>query len=251
MAEQIEQLMRQVKLGGMAKGWRSVPYENTEQYVTDLLTLELQEREANRINRMVKTAGFRVMKTLDDFVWNSAIELPGGLTQEYMTDLHFLAPKENLIFMGSVGTGKTHLANLTSWSLREGGSTITQQLAKNLYFTQEKSFIRKIAEMFMAFRLENAYTKDEILELYVNSIYFGDGYYCIYDASQGYFGKAPIDMTDYECTLLAGIPNAPSIYSLTANPELAEQRQEYVVQKMIQYGYISESEAQTILQEQS
>ena len=104
MAEQIEQLMRQVKLGGMAKGWRSVPYENTEQYVTDLLTLELQERETNRINRMVKTAGFRVMKTLDDF------ELPGGLTQEYMTDLHFLAPKENLIFMGSVGTGKTHLA---------------------------------------------------------------------------------------------------------------------------------------------
>lgn len=65
MAEQIEQLMRQVKLGGMAKGWRSVPYENTEQYVTDLLTLELQERETNRINRMVKTAGFRVMKTLD------------------------------------------------------------------------------------------------------------------------------------------------------------------------------------------
>ena len=135
--------------------------------------------------------------------------------------------------------------------LREGGSTITQQLAKNLYFTQEKSFIRKIAEMFMAFHLENTYTKDEILELYVNSIYFGDGYYCIYDASQGYFGKAPIDMTDYECTLLAGIPNAPSIYSLTANPELAEHRQEYVVQKMIQYGYISESEAQTILQEQS
>ena len=80
MAEQIEQLMRQVKLGGMAKGWRGGPYENTEQYVTDLLTLELQEREANRINRMVKTAGFRVMKTLDDFVWNSAIELPGGLT---------------------------------------------------------------------------------------------------------------------------------------------------------------------------
>lgn len=110
MAEQIEQLMRQVKLGGMAKGWRSVPYENTEQYVTDLLTLELQEREANRINRMVKTAGFRVMKTLDDFVWNSAIELPGSLTQEYMTGLHFLALKENLIFMGSVGTGKTHLA---------------------------------------------------------------------------------------------------------------------------------------------
>ena len=61
------------------------------------------------INRMVKTAGFRVLKTLDEFVWNSAIELPSGLTQEYMTDLHFLTPKENLIFMGTVGTGKTHL----------------------------------------------------------------------------------------------------------------------------------------------
>ena len=94
----------------MAKGWRSVQYENTEQYVTELLKLELQEREANRINRMVKTAGFRVLKTLDEFVWNSAIELPSGLTQEYMTDLHFLTPKENLIFMGTVGTGKTHLA---------------------------------------------------------------------------------------------------------------------------------------------
>lgn len=110
MSEQIEQMMRQVKLGGMAKGWRSVPFSSPEQYVTDLLKLELQEREANRINRMVKTAGFRVMKTLDEFVWNTAIELPHGLTQEYMEELHFLAPKENLIFMGAVGTGKTHLA---------------------------------------------------------------------------------------------------------------------------------------------
>ena len=132
-----------------------------------------------------------------------------------------------------------------------GFRTFVLQGGEDLYFTQEKSFIRKIAEMFMAFRLENTYTKDEILELYVNSIYFGDGYYCIYDASQGYFGKAPIDMTDYECTLLAGIPNAPSVYSLTANPELAEQRQEYVVQRMVQYGYISEDEAQSILQDQS
>ena len=76
-----------------------------------------------------------------------------------------------------IAIGRAAWNNLTSWSLREGGSTITQQLAKNMYFTQEKSFIRKIAEMFMAFRLESSYTKDEILELYLNSIYFGDGYY--------------------------------------------------------------------------
>lgn len=110
MSEQIELMMRQVKLGGMAKEWRSVQFENPEQYVTDLLKLELKERETNRINRMVKTAGFRVLKTLDDFIWNSGIELPSGLTRKYMEELQFLVPKENLIFMGAVGTGKTHLA---------------------------------------------------------------------------------------------------------------------------------------------
>ena len=110
MAEQIEQYMRTLKLGGMAKDWRSVRYADTEQYVTDLLRLELHEREVNRINRMVKTACFRVLKTLDDFVWNPGIDLPNGLTQAYMENLGFLDPKENLIFMGTVGTGKTHLA---------------------------------------------------------------------------------------------------------------------------------------------
>ena len=76
----------------------------------ELLELELREREVNRINRMVKTAGFQVIKTLEDFVWNRNIELPSGLTQEYMVELDFLKGKENLIFLGSVGTGKTHLA---------------------------------------------------------------------------------------------------------------------------------------------
>lgn len=107
---QIEQNMRTLKLGGMAKEWRSVQFENKEQYVADLLRLELREREANRINRMVKTAGFRVLKTLDDFIWSPNISMPAGLTREYMESLQFLTPKENLIFMGSVGTGKTHLA---------------------------------------------------------------------------------------------------------------------------------------------
>lgn len=140
--------------------------------------------------------------------------------------------------------------NLTSWSLQEGGSTITQQLAKNLYFTQEKSFIRKIAEMFMAFNLERAYEKGEILELYVNSIYFGNGYYCVRNASLGYFGKEPISMSDYECTLLAGIPNAPSVYFLAANPELAQQRQQFVIRQMVRYGYISETEGESIIDQQ-
>lgn len=110
MRESIEQSMRILKLGGMAKGWRNISYQDQEQYVRELLELELREREVNRINRMVKTAGFQVMKTLEDFVWNKNIELPNGLTQIYMEELRFLEPKENLIFLGSVGTGKTHLA---------------------------------------------------------------------------------------------------------------------------------------------
>lgn len=111
MTEQIEQYMRTLKLGGLAKEWRSISYcDDPEQCVKELLELELREREVNRINRMVKTAGFQVIKTLEDFVWNRNIELPSGLTQEYMVELDFLKGKENLIFLGSVGTGKTHLA---------------------------------------------------------------------------------------------------------------------------------------------
>lgn len=147
--------------------------------------------------------------------------------------------------------GRAVWNNVTSMSLKEGGSTITQQLAKNLYFTQEKSFIRKIAEVFMAFNLERHYSKDRILELYVNSIYFGDGYYCVRSASLGYFGKEPRDMTDYECTLLAGIPNAPSVYSLTRNPDLARQRQKYVIRQMVEAGYLTEDEGQALAQSSS
>lgn len=134
MAEQIELMMRQVKLGGMAKGWRSVQYENTEQYVTELLKLELQEREANRINRMVKTAGFRVLKTLDEFVWNSAIELPSGLTQEYMTDLHFLTPKENLIFIKPRAE-----QSLLCFTIRECAGTTKSSQRKTLISSAEQT----------------------------------------------------------------------------------------------------------------
>ena len=92
----IEQMMRTLKLGGLAKEWKSVEYHDTEQYVTELLKIELHEREVNRINRMVKIAGFHVIKTLDDFEWRPEMELPAGLTREYMEDLSFLPAKENL-----------------------------------------------------------------------------------------------------------------------------------------------------------
>jgi DNA replication protein DnaC len=120
----IEQNMRTLKLGGLAKEWRTVEYRDNEQYVSELLDIELHEREVNRINRMIKTAGFNVLKTLDDYSWRSGIELPAGLTREYMVDLDFIDAKENLIFMGAVGTGKTHLATAIALKACQDGRKV-------------------------------------------------------------------------------------------------------------------------------
>lgn len=147
-----------------------------------------------------------------------------------------------------IAIGRAIINDIKAFSFVEGGSTITQQIAKNLYFTQEKKITRKVAEVFMASKIEKNYEKDEILEIYINTIYFGNGYYNIKDAAMGYFGKLPKDLTDSECIMLAGIPNAPSVYSLKANPELAKQRQKQVVAKMIKYGALTEDEAKQILE---
>lgn len=149
-----------------------------------------------------------------------------------------------------IAIGRAFVNDIKAMSFVEGGSTITQQLSKNIYFTQEKQITRKIAEVFMAFEIEKNYSKEEILELYLNTSYFGDGYYTVKEASLGYFGKEPNKMTDSESIMLAGIPNAPSVYSPTKNPELAKERQKQVVEKMIKYGYLAESEAIEILNEE-
>ena len=146
-----------------------------------------------------------------------------------------------------ISIGRAIITDIKEMSLAEGGSTITQQVAKNNLFTQEKKATRKIAEMFAARDIEKMCSKNEIFELYVNTSYFGDGYYCVKDAAEGYFDKAPKDMDLYECTLLAGIPNAPSVYAPTKNPELAKQRQAQVLKKMIDNGYLTESEAKDII----
>ena len=149
-----------------------------------------------------------------------------------------------------IAIGRATINDIKAMSFVEGGSTITQQLSKNIYFTQEKKITRKIAEVFMAFEIEKNCDKDEILELYLNTSYFGDGYDTPKEACKGYFNKELNEMTDYECILLAGIPNAPSVYAPTKNPELAKQRQKQVMKKMIEYGYLTEEEADNILKEQ-
>ena len=131
-----------------------------------------------------------------------------------------------------IGIARAIYVNIRDKELHEGGSTITQQLAKNIYFMENRNLIRKIAEAFVTLDIEKNYSKSDILELYSNNIYFGHGYYCIYDAAMGYFEVEPADMDEYQCTMLAGIPNAPSVYDPTKNPDLAEQRRQIVLRRM-------------------
>ncbi len=143
--------------------------------------------------------------------------------------------------------GRALWNDLRTFSLAEGGSTITQQLAKNEYFTQEKRFERKFAEIFTALAIEDACTKEEIFELYVNTIYFGSGYTGIYEASMGYFGKEPSELTDKEAVMLAGLPNAPSAYSPDVNPDLAWQRMRQVLRCMTEQGLVTQDDADRLL----
>lgn len=145
-----------------------------------------------------------------------------------------------------IGIARAFYTNIRDGEFDEGGSTITQQVAKNVIFNQDKTLVRKLGEIFAAYDLERNYSKDEILALYVNSSYFGDGYYCIYDASHGYYQKDPKDLTLEEASMLAGVPNAPSVYAPTVNPDLAKKRQRHVLNRMVEYGYISQEEADSI-----
>lgn len=145
--------------------------------------------------------------------------------------------------------GRAVLHDIQKMSFAEGGSTITQQLMKNEYFTQEKRLERKIAEMFAAWEIEKEYSKKDIFELYANTIYFGSGYYGIYDAAQGYYGKEPSELTDYEAIMLAGLPNAPSVYSPDTNPELARKRMAQVLARMEDCNVITQEDAEQLLSE--
>lgn len=149
-----------------------------------------------------------------------------------------------------IAIGRSALTDIKERSFVQGGSTITQQLAKNMLFTQEKKLERKAAEVFAALELESDYTKEEIFELYVNTSYFGKGYYGVGEASAGYFRKSPSELSEYECAVLAGIPNAPSIYSPEVNNELAVQRTEIVLDSILRNKIITWEEVERIKTEE-
>lgn len=142
------------------------------------------------------------------------------------------------------GILRATLVNLQSGELQEGGSTITQQLVKNLFLTHERTWSRKAEEVVLALDMELRYSKEEILELYLNTIYFGSGAQGVSPASQVYFGKKPAELSLAESALLAGLPNAPSAYSPYTDFTAAKQRQAVVLAAMVRYGYLGPGIAQ-------
>ena len=142
------------------------------------------------------------------------------------------------------GIARATVVNVEAGQIEEGASTITQQLVKNLFLSQEQSFTRKLEEIVLAINLERNFSKDEILELYLNTIYFGSNFYGVYEAAEGYFGKEPRDLTLAESAMLAGLPQAPSLYSPYVDFLAAKNRQLLVINAMVKANVLTNREAE-------
>lgn len=142
-----------------------------------------------------------------------------------------------------IGLARAVVSNLRAGSLVEGGSTLTQQLAKNMFLTQERTFTRKIKELFLAIILERKFSKQEILQAYLNQVYFGEGAYGVETGAQVYFGKHASELTLAESALLAGLPRGPSYYSPYIDNKAALERRRTVLTGMVNEGYITQSQA--------
>ena len=167
--------------------------------------------------------------------------------------LAFLAAEDARFYQhGAIdikGIIRALIADIKAGSFVQGGSTITQQVAKNMFLTPEKTISRKIKEMILAMKLERVLSKDKILELYLNQIYFGFGSYGVAAAAETYFGKKLNQLTLAECALLAAIPKAPGKYSPFINIEAAYKRRNWVLKRMLEEGFITKKEYETAIRE--
>lgn len=142
----------------------------------------------------------------------------------------------------AVGIGRAVITNLTRGSVQQGASTITQQLARVVFLTQDRTLLRKLKEAALAFKLERQLSKKQILEQYLNYVYLGSSAYGVADASWVYFSKSPNQLTLPEAALIAGLPPAPSVYSPLVNPQLALERRAVVLRRMREAGFIDDAQ---------
>jgi len=142
-----------------------------------------------------------------------------------------------------LGIIRAFFKNIEAGTIVQGGSTITQQVAKSFFLSPERSYTRKIKEAILAYRIDSHFSKDEILYLYLNQIYLGYGAYGVEAAAENYFGKTVGELNLAECAVLAGLPRAPSRYSPYLHPDRARQREIYVLNRMVENGFITNIEA--------
>ena len=157
------------------------------------------------------------------------------ISQKEIPDLHGA--------IDPIGVTRAAVTNYFAGHTLEGGSTITQQTVKNIFLSNDRTILRKMEELALAVQMEKYYTKDQILELYLNTIYFGHGAYGLKEASLTYFGKEPKDLDLSQCAMLAGLPQAPSAYDPIDHPKEGAQRMTVVLTLMAQQGYISPEDA--------
>lgn len=202
-----------------------------------LLVAEVYDRNEKKIGEF-----FRERRTLVPYD-----KMPKKLVQS------FVAAEDDQFFEHSginyVAILRAALANLRAGQTVQGASTITQQVAKTLMLTPERTITRKIREALLAQQMEENLTKEEILFLYLNQIYFGQGAYGIQNAAQTYFRKEVEKLTVAEMAMLAGLPKAPSAYSPVSNPARAKERQSYVLRRMADVGFITPAEADAAIKE--
>lgn len=174
------------------------------------------------------------------------IQVPLSLIPQHLREA-FIAIEDQQFYqhhgINPIAIGRAIIVDIMKGEKAQGASTITQQLAKNAFLYPDKTWERKIKEMILAFQLESKYSKDEILEFYLNRIYFGSGAWGVQTASQTYFGKDVDQLSLAESALLAGVVRRPNAYSPFKNPDLAKSRQRVVLNSMVDCGFITQQEA--------
>lgn len=199
---------------------------------------------------------------------SSVLAADGTLIGEFFTERRYVVPLSELpphlikAFLAAedarfyehggvdlVGIIRASLKNLQAGEIVQGGSTITQQVVKSLLLTPERTLTRKLKEALLAYRIDHTLSKDQILYLYLNQIYFGAGAYGVEAAARAYYDKHAKELDLAESALLAGLPKAPSRFSPLQHYEVARERQQYVLQRMVDVGFVSPDAAQKALQE--
>ena len=215
-------------------------------YQKDLPSLEeLHNIEPSLITRIYSVDG----KVLHEFYSERRTLTPLNRMPRHLIEA-LIATEDNRFYqhwgVDLLGIGRAFVTNIFKGGFVQGGSTITQQLARTLFLTREKTITRKIKEGLTAIKIERTYSKDEILELYLNQSYFGKGAYGIQSAAFTYFGKAVDSLTVSDCAVLIGILKAPNRYSPLVSPELARGRRNVVLKSLANWGTITRKEADSL-----